>query len=203
MLQERARIASVMHEGITQVLTNVALQMEVLEQLLVDPEAARTMLKSLREAVLEALDSLRGAILELNPAAPEWTDLAGGLERFTSDFASQWGMQVRYEMTGNEREVDPEVVAVVFGFVQEALTNVRKHAPESRTEVTLSFEDATVIVTVVDDGPGFDTDAGAEAGFRLHQGLGLTRSRINLAGGRFTLRSAPDEGTTLKLEIGA
>lgn len=206
MLQERARIASVIHEGITQVLTNVAIQMEVLDQLLMDTDAARTMLKSLRQAVLEALDSLRGAILEMNPTSPEWTDLSGGLERFTNDFASQWGMEVTFNVEGEARDVDPEVIAVVFGFVQEALTNVRKHAattPTAPTEVSVIFQEGKVEVTVSDHGPGFDPEGSEEAGFRLHQGLGLTRSRVTLAGGYFSLSSAPGEGTTLKLEIAA
>jgi signal transduction histidine kinase len=201
MLQERARIASVIHEGITQVLTNVAIQMEILDQLMADTEAARTMLKSLRQAVLEALDSLRGAILELNPTSPEWTDLSGGLERFVADFASQWGMEVTFSLEGTSRDVDPEVIAVVFGFVQEALTNVRKHAATAPTEVLVTFLESKVEVEVADQGPGFDPDGGEDSGFRLHQGLGLTRSRVTLAGGRFTLVSAPGEGTTLKLEI--
>jgi signal transduction histidine kinase len=137
----------------------------------------------------------------MNPTAPEWTDLAGGLERFTGDFASQWGMNVDYVAEGTAREVDSDLIAVVFGFVQEALTNVRKHAESAHTQVTLVFEDSGIAVTVEDDGPGFDTEGGEETGFRLHQGLGLTRSRINLAGGRFSVRSKPGTGTTLKLEI--
>jgi signal transduction histidine kinase len=203
MLQERARIASVMHEGITQVLTNVAIQMEVLDQLLGEPEAARKMLASLRTAILEALDSLRGAILELNPTAPEWTDLAGGLERFTKDYASQWGMDVEYRSEGTERDIDAETIAVVFGFVQEALTNVRKHAASAPSSVQLSFRPGSIEVQVSDEGPGFDPQGGEEPGFRLHQGLGLTRSRISLAGGRFTVTSSPGAGTTLTLEIAA
>jgi signal transduction histidine kinase len=201
MLQERARIASVIHEGITQVLTNVAIQMEILEQLMADPDAAHKMIKALREAVLEALDSLRGAILELNPTAPEWTDLAGGLERFTTDFGAQWGMTVAYEVGGDPREVESETIAVVFGFVQEALTNVRKHAAGASTKVRLDFTRGMISVDVADDGPGFDPSSGDEAGFRIHQGLGLTRSRINLAGGRFIIESSEGSGTTLRLEI--
>jgi signal transduction histidine kinase len=200
MLQERSRIASVIHEGITQVLTNVTIQMEVLEQLINDPDAARTLLKSLRQAVLEALDSLRGAILELNPTSREWTDLSGGLERFVQDFASQWGMTVSYATEGDARTVDPEVIAVVFGFVQEALTNVRKHADGAPSRVLLRFNEA-IHVCVADEGPGFDPNAGEEPGFRLHQGLGLTRARISLAGGRFAVESAPSQGTTLNLDI--
>lgn len=198
LLRERARIASVIHEGITQVLTNVAVQMEVLDKLLEQPEAARPLLVRNREAVLEALDSLRGAILELTPNAPEWTELAGGLERFVSDFAAQWGLDVSFTVDGEPRDVDPEMVALVFGFVQEALSNVRKHAGTPSAAVVLSFRDGALSVEVADEGQGFDPAARTE-GFREHQGLSLTRSRARLMGARVDVESAPSSGARLVL----
>ena len=198
LLRERARIASVIHEGITQVLTNVAVQMEVLDKLLEQPEAARSLLVRNREAVLEALDSLRGAILELTPNAPEWTELAGGLERFVSDFAAQWGLDVSFRLEGESRDVDPEMVALVFGFVQEALSNVRKHAGTPAAAVSLSFGDGSLTVEVRDEGQGFDPAARTE-GFREHQGLSLTRSRARLMGARVDVDSAPGAGARLVL----
>ena len=198
LLRERARIASVIHEGITQVLTNVAVQMEVLDKLLEQPEAARSLLVRNREAVLEALDSLRGAILELTPNAPEWTELAGGLERFVSDFAAQWGLDVSFTLQGEARDVDPEMVALVFGFVQEALSNVRKHAGTPAAAVVLSFRDSSLSVEVSDHGKGFDPAARTE-GFREHQGLSLTRSRARLMGASVDVDSAPGSGARLVL----
>lgn len=203
MLQERARIASVIHEGITQVLTNVVIQMEILDRLLDDPDAARQMVKTLRTAVLEALDSLRGAILEMNPAAPEWTDLAGGLRRFTMDFGAQWGLDLSYRMEGPARDVDPEIIGIVFGFVQESLSNVRKHAGTGAAEVALTFLPDSIEVRVTDEGAGFVPGTEPEEGFRQHQGLMLLRSRVRLAGGRLRIESEPGRGTTLNLEIAA
>lgn len=203
LLQERARIASMIHEGITQVLTNVVLQMEVLDRLMDEPVAARKMITNLRGAVLEALDSLRGAILELTPAAPEWSDLAGGLERFAGDFAAQWGLEVGYSVHGKEREVDPEVLALVFGFVQEGLSNVRKHAGVPEAEVTLAFTEDTVKVEIADRGKGFDPDRVAEEGFRQHQGLSILRSRARLAGASFDVGLREGGGTTIGLELEA
>ena len=200
LLRERARIASVIHEGITQVLTNVAVQMEVLDKLLEQPEAARSLLVRNREAVLEALDSLRGAILELTPNAPEWTELAGGLERFVSDFAAQWGLDVAFAIEGAPRDVDPEIVALVFGFVQEALSNVRKHAGTTAADVVLSFAAGDLSVRVNDEGGGFDPAARTE-GFREHQGLSLTRSRARLMGARVDVDSAPGSGACLTLHV--
>ena len=200
LLQERARIASVMHEGITQVLTNVAIQMEVLEKVVDDPEAARKMLASMRTAVLDALDDLRGAILELTPAAPEWTDLAGGLERFSGDFAAQWGLTIDYSVKGSVREVDPEALALIFGFVQEALSNVRKHAGTMEAAIELTFTDSTLKVSVSDAGKGFDAASQKEDSFRQHQGIAIMRSRVRLAGATMGVDSSPGVGTTMWLE---
>lgn len=191
------------HEGITQVLTNVVLQMEILERLMDEPQAAREMLKRLRTAVLEALDSLRGAILELTPAAPEWSDLAGGLKRFAEDFAAQWGLEVGYGIEGKPREVDPEILALVFGFVQEGLSNVRKHAEVSEADLQLRFTSDTVRVSIVDHGKGFDPHVAEEEGFRQHQGLSIMRSRARLAGGSFDVGPTEGAGTTVTLELHA
>ncbi|MGH2754516.1 MAG: sensor histidine kinase [Actinomycetota bacterium] len=201
LLQERARIASVMHEGITQVLTNVAIQMEVMDGVVDDPEAARKMLRSMRTAVLDALDDLRGAILELTPAAPEWTDLAGGLERFVGDFASQWGLQITYAVEGSVREADPEALALIFGFVQEALSNVRKHAGTAEAEVALVFEPGHLRLSVADAGKGFEPAEQAEDSFRQHQGIAIMRSRVRLAGGTMGVESKPGEGTVMWVEL--
>lgn len=203
LLQERARIASVIHEGITQVLTNVVLQMEILDRLMEDPEKGREMLGKMRGAVLEALDSLRGAILELTPAAPEWSDLAGGLERFAGDFAAQWGLEIRYRVEGKQRDVDPEVIALVFGFVQEGLSNVRKHAGVKEADVVLEFLEELVRVEVIDQGAGFDPGRAEEEGLRHHQGLSIMRSRARLAGGAFDVNANEEGGTTVSLELPA
>lgn len=203
MLIERARIAGMIHEGITQVLTNVALQMEVFDQTLDDPEAARRILRSMRTAVLDALDTLRGAILELTPNAPDWTDLSKGLERFTADFASQWGLDISFAVSGTERDASPDDVALTFSFVQESLSNVRKHAQASHTWVTLGFSNGAITVEVADDGKGFVPGEGPVDSFRRHQGLQILASRARLEGAELSVRSAPGKGTTLSLRIGS
>lgn len=203
MLLERARIAGVIHEGITQVLTNVAVQMEVFDQVIEEPDAARKMLRSLRAAVLEALDDLRGAILELTPNAPEWTDLASGLGRFAADFAAQWGLDISFELSGEPRDVSPDTVGLVFAFAQEALSNVRKHSEAMGARVILSFEERRVVVQVVDDGKGFERSSGPPDGFRKHQGLQILATRVRLEDARMNVESSPGTGTKVTLEVPA
>jgi signal transduction histidine kinase len=203
LAQERTRIASVIHEGLTQVLTNVAIQLEVLDQVSDDPDAAREMVRSARSAVLEALDSLRGAVFEMAPATPEWGDLATGLDRYVADYASQWGLDLTFEAQGESRDVPAELLALAYAFVQEGLTNLRKHAEASSGDVTLRFEPNWLSLSVCDPGVGFDPDGGRSVDFREHQGLALTRTRVTLMGGRFEVRSAKGKGTCIAMRVPA
>jgi two-component system nitrate/nitrite sensor histidine kinase NarX len=154
-----------------------------------------------REAVMQALDDLRGAIFELAPREAGSDDLAGGLGRYVDDFGAQWGLEVECVVEGIERPVDPEVVALMFAFVQESLTNVRKHAQTTSAKVRLVYDDAAIRVEVQDQGEGFDPAARDDEGFRKHQGLNLLRSRVWLMGGRIEVVSAPLQGTSLVMEI--
>lgn len=201
LLRERSRIASAIHEGLTQVVTNVAIQLQVLERYLGDPAKAAAMVEASREAVTQALDDLRGAIFELAPREAGSDDLAGGLIRYVDDFGAQWGLEVDCDVHGDERPVDPDIVALMFAFVQEGLTNVRKHAQSTSAEVKLEFTPEAITVEVSDQGEGFEPSARDDEGFRKHQGLNLLRSRVWLMGGRIEVISAPGRGVSLIMEI--
>jgi signal transduction histidine kinase len=203
LARERTRIASVIHEGLSQVLSNVAIQLEVLDQVSDDPRTARGMVRSARSAVLEALDSLRGAVFEMTPAVPEWGDLATGLDRYVADYAAQWGLNLAFEAEGPGRDVSAELLALAYAFVQEGLTNIRKHAEAPRGVVKLLFEPSWLSISVCDEGIGFDPSGRQEEGFREHQGLALTRTRVTLMGGRFEVRSARGRGTCLAMRVPA
>lgn len=203
LLRERARIGSVIHEGITQVLTNVAIQLEVTGHVLDDPDQARAMLTASREAVLEALDSLRTIIFDLTPRTDEWTDLVGGLEQFVGDFGAQWGLTVDLRVEGEAREVDAEVTSLVFAFVQEGLTNARKHARVDEVRVLVQFLRGRLAVEVADDGVGIDVEEHEERSLRQHQGLKLMESRVRLMDGAFSLDAGNGSGVRLRMEIPA
>lgn len=201
LLRERARIASVIHEGITQELTNVSIQLEVLKHVAEEPETIRDMVGSSRQAVLQALESLRTVIFDLTPPDEEWTDLVTGLSGFVVDFGAQWGIDVGLAISGEPRDLDIEVVSMAFAFVQEALTNVRRHADTDHAEVSLTFTPQRLHLEVRDDGRGIQEPADDE--LRLHQGLKIVESRVRLLDGKFVISSEPGEGTSVRLEVPA
>jgi len=203
LLRERARIASVIHEGITQVLTNVAIQLEVLGHHADEPAAVRNMVGASRSAVLQALESLRTAILDLTPPSEEWTDLVVGLQGFVVDFAAQWGIECRLEILGTPREIASEVVSLAFGFVQEGLTNVRKHARIEHADVQLSFGPGVVSIEVRDAGGGLSEADVDHTDLRRHQGLAILASRIRLLNGRFHVESPAEGGVCVRMVVPA
>lgn len=203
LLRERARIASVIHEGITQVLTNVAIQLEVLGHHADEAATVRNLVAASRTAVLQALDSLRTAILDLTPPAEEWTDLVVGLRGFVNDFASQWGVECRLEVLGTPREIASEVVSLAFAFVQEGLTNVRKHARSDHADVNLTFGPGVVSIEVRDGGVGLESTSTEDTDLRRHQGLAILASRVRLLNGRFHLESPAEGGVCVRMVVPA
>lgn len=201
LLRERARIASVIHEGITQVLTNVSVQLEVLRHSAENPDVVRELVGMSRDAVLESLESLRAVIFDLNPPEEEWADLISGLRSFLDDYASQWGIAVTFNVDGDARDVDAEIISTVFAFVQEGLTNVRRHAQTDAATVTVTFASDRLHVAVQDEGAGIqphDTD-----GLRPHQGLNIVKSRVRLLQGSVRIDSSPGAGTTVAITVPA
>jgi signal transduction histidine kinase len=123
------------------------------------------------------------------------------LRRYAADFGAQWGLDVSYSVEGMVREVSADVLALAFAFVQEGLTNLRRHARTTGGEVTLRFEPAGLSLSVCDRGVGFDRSDRQRHGFRQQQGLALTEARAKLMGGRFEVRSSPGQGTCISVGI--
>jgi signal transduction histidine kinase len=144
--------------------------------------------RSVRDAVEQIgteIESLRNLITELRPAALDEIGLAPAIESLCRRLATVEGLEVEMEVEVGGR-LDPEVETVVYRLVQEALTNVAKHAQAERVRVEVGLEYDVIRVAVSDDGRGFDPAADAE-GFGL---VGM-RERVALAHGQLAIESEP------------
>ncbi len=199
--EERMRIARDMHDGPAQSMANLVLQAEVLEKLLLkDPTAVVTELIDFKSVVREALDETRRLIFDLRPMTLDDLGLVPTLRRYIKEYAEKSGLVARFHLVGEERRLPGNYEAVLFRIVQEALTNVRKHARASGVDVTLTLQQHRAVAVVKDDGEGFDVAATeARQGRTRNLGLISMRERADLEKGALEIRSQLGKGTEVRV----
>jgi two-component system, NarL family, sensor histidine kinase DegS len=199
--EERMRIARDMHDGPAQMLANLVLQAEVLERLLGrDPRLVLRELADFKVGVRDALEETRRLIFDLRPMTLDDLGLVPTLRKFVREFGEKTGVAARFHLVGEERRLPGNYEGVLFRIIQEALTNVRKHARARTVEVTLTLQPHRVVAIVKDDGEGFDV-AATEARLGRTRNLGLIsmRERADLEKGHMEIRSQLGRGTEAKV----
>jgi signal transduction histidine kinase len=200
---ERARVARDLHDQIGQSLTSVLLGLRLVDGTLAtdapDLDDARAHTAEVRALVAQALDEVRRLAFDLRPTVLDDVGLVAALRRLASDHIERNGITVELRLVGldDDTRLPSELETVVYRVVQEAVTNVARHAAASRADVVLSVEGHRVQATVVDDGVGFtvgDDELGS-------LGLAGMRERASLVGGRLDIISGLGEGTTVVLKV--
>ena len=193
---ERARLARELHDETGQALTSILLGLKPLEQTAQTDETLAAV-ASVRELVVSTLQDVRRLAVELRPSALDDFGLVSAVERLAQTFREQSGMQVDLETRLGEERLPGEVETALYRIVQEALTNIVKHAEASRVSILLTRKDGSALAVVEDDGLGFDPGATRDEGLGL---LGM-RERVALVGGRLRIESATGAGATLVAEV--
>ena len=200
ILSERNRLALELHDVVSQKLFSVMLTAEAAAtQIDDDPIAARAQLGRLRDLSKEALDELRSLILGLRPPELERDGLAGTLRKEVEMVARTHGTDVELQIDpgfasdGGEREL------ALLRIAHEALHNAVRHAHAEHVVVRLTGDDGRTVIEVSDDGIGFDPHA-ADVRSR-HLGLTSMEERTRELQGHLKIRSAPGQGTTVRVEI--
>lgn len=194
---ERRRLARELHDETGQALTSILLGLKRIEDA-DDRAQLDEALGSLRALVVETLHDVRRLAVELRPRALDDFGLVAALERLTETFAEQTGITIDLDHRLGDERLPGEVETALYRIVQEALTNVVKHAGASFVTISLGRSDGRVTVVVEDDGRGFEA-LGTVAG----GGLGLVgmRERLGLLGGRLSVDSTQGAGTTIVAEV--
>ncbi|MFQ5343584.1 MAG: GAF domain-containing protein, partial [Anaerolineae bacterium] len=201
---ERERIAREMHDGLAQVLSYVNAKTQAVQEFLQSGqvEPARAQLQQLEEAAQEVYADVREAILGLRTTIGKGRGLFPVLEEYLQRFTEQTGVQT--ELTSSPEvsafSFDPRVEIQLVRIVQEALTNVRKHAQADRAWVRFVANGAWAEVTIEDDGRGFDPNNPRRSAWPCF-GLQTMRERAEAAGGSLEIASRPGEGTHVRARI--
>jgi signal transduction histidine kinase len=200
--EERERIAREMHDGLAQVLGYVNTKSQAVEELLAAgrTDAARAQLGQLASAARSVYVDVREAILGLtSPIAPE-RGLVGAIEEYAARFSDAAKIATTVEASPAARDVrlSPEAQAQAFRIVQEALTNVRKHAAALSARISLDVRDAQLQVVIRDNGRGIGADE--EHGGWPRYGIQGMRERAAALGGTLELRDTPP-GASVELRV--
>ena len=193
---ERRRLARELHDETGQALTSILLGLKGLDEAAGRGEA-RQAAAALRELVVQTLHDVRRLAVELRPKALDDFGLVPAIERLAESFTEQTGIAVDFEAAVGDSRLPSEIETALYRIVQEALTNVVKHAGARHVSVILSRKDGSVTAVIEDDGRGF------EAGGTDGAGLGLVgmRERLGLLDGRLAIESTQGAGTTLVVEV--
>jgi signal transduction histidine kinase len=201
IVEERNRLARELHDSVTQRLFALRLTGEAVAGLLErDPAAARAQLERLHELSGEAIEELRTVILALRPAAIEAEGLAATLAKHVDLLRRAYGIEIALDTAGRV-ELSAAAASEVLRIAQEALQNALRHAGAGRIAVRLEAADGHVVLSVADDGEGFDANAPAVRARRL--GLTSMEERARDLGGRLEIDSEPGRGTTIRLAVPA
>lgn len=199
--EERRRIARELHDSTSQSLTSLLVGLRALDQS--GDDALRQHTEDLRQIVSNVLEEVHGLAWQLRPSVLDDMGLAAALKRAVADYRARYDLTVDLSIHGlDEERLSPEVETTIYRIVQEALTNVARHAQAHTVSVMIDRRDTQALVIVEDDGVGLPPDVLAQRS-REHLGLYGIRERAELLGGKFNIESEPEHGTSLFVEIPA
>jgi signal transduction histidine kinase len=163
-------------------------------------ERATEILAQAESKLGEETQGLRDLMGMLHPPILDERGVQSALEDYAREFSKQTGTAVHFQSKLSER-LDRSHETIIYRIVQEALTNVRKHARAASVQVNLQAQDGQVRLEVADDGIGFVPEEIPALVSRGHFGLMSMRQRAELAGGSCTWASAPQRGTRVVVSI--
>lgn len=195
--QERRHLARELHDEIGQVLTCLKLSLEMGPRL--GAADVRARLGQAREQIRELTSRVRDLSLRLRPTMLDDLGLIPALLWHFERYTAQTQVRVRFEHRGLERRFPPELETAAYRIVQEALTNVARHARTDEARVRIWYDHELLSIQVEDGGAGFDTEHLMSSG--RSSGLSGMHERAQLLGGRLTVESTRGAGTRVMAEL--
>jgi two-component system, NarL family, sensor histidine kinase DegS len=193
--EERARLARELHDGAVQEVIALIQRVDRIERHLErgDGVQAIACAQSMRQALLGLAEELRTVIGDLRPPALQELGLVRAVAMLVHR-ADPESLAVTMQVEGTEQRLGPAQELAAYRIVQEAWSNVLRHACARHVVITIQYTREGLVVSVRDDGVGFSLEHASRTG---HWGLRGMQERAELAGGRLELRGTPDSGTEL------
>lgn len=201
--EERTRIACEIHDGLVQSLAGVNFKLDLCEQLILkDPKASQTTLRQTRAELKLAIQEARQVIFNLRPVHYDQLELIPALTNYLKSYETQSHIKTEFSVTGDEKTMPPKTKVFLFRILQEALSNVEKHAKADAVSVHIEIGRHTLMATVQDNGIGFDVEAVSRNPEKWdHFGLRGIVERARLVGGQAKIESYKGRGTRIVMHV--
>jgi signal transduction histidine kinase len=198
---ERKRIARELHDQTSQSLTSLMVGLKMAETQ--TPNDMRQSIANLRQLSYQTLEAVHNLAIELRPPSLDDLGLVAALQQYTNEYSEKFSINADFQAIGLEaRRLPPEVEIALYRIVQEALTNVAKHAKAKVVSVLLESRGASIVAIIEYNGKGFDVQK-VSAPSKSERRLGLygMQERAALIDGMLTIESRPGVGTTIFVEV--
>jgi|GEM_PF-1020190 len=200
---ERQELASVLHDRVGQYLTGLNLNLKILQnQLQERPDAE--LQKRLSDSLLmveETTHQIRDVMADLNPPVLDEYGLVEAIKWYCGDFSNHSGIATNVNGGKVEPRLSPSVEKILFRLVQESLNNVAKHAQASKVDIKIASHNDSLVITVKDDGTGFDPNENNGRQQKPHWGLLSMQRRVASIGADLHIHSMPGEGTEVSIKV--
>ena len=199
--EEAGRIARELHDELGQVLTGLKLELSTVGRACASSANAAALERAIAhmsEQIDRAIDSVRRLSSELRPPVLDRLGLAAAVDWLVREREGTSGLAIMLNVHNLREPIDPLVSITLFRIVQEALTNVLRHADATEVNINLAGHESTLALTIHDNGKGMDA---ATAEGPLSLGILGMRERVHLVGGSFRMEGGPGRGTTIVVNV--
>lgn len=201
--EERTRIACEIHDGLVQSLAGVNFKLDLCQQLVrKNPRASLATLKESKAQLKLAIQEARQVIFNLRPLHYDKMELIPALTNYLKSYETQSHIAAKFSVTGDEQILFPRTKIFLFRIIQEALSNVQKHAQADRVSIQLEIDLEMLRVTITDNGVGFDMETVLRDPEKWdHFGIRGILERARLVGGEGRIESKKGRGTKIIVEV--
>ncbi|MGE5405623.1 MAG: sensor histidine kinase, partial [Candidatus Saccharibacteria bacterium] len=202
--EERHRIAREVHDGPAQSIANLAFRMEIHKKHLEmkSPQELLAEVDAIAESVRSTTRDVRTIIYNLKPAYLD-DGFFQAIQGLIDNFKNNSSLQVDFSCSGDDSRVQDYIMSTLYRILQESLNNINKHAEADQVQIAASIDDSSIILSVRDNGKGFDKEKVQREKPRLSGGYGLIgiNERVELVKGTIDVESEPGNGTLITVRI--
>ncbi len=200
---ERTRIALDIHDGLVQTLVGLNYKLDLCGELMEkDTAQCRLLILETRELLKAAIEEARQVVFNLRPLHFDRMELFPAIRNYLKTYARQYQIEADFKVRGDEHRIPPRVKIFLFRIIQEALSNVQRHAKATRVGVDLTIGKSDLRTTLSDNGRGFDLEEVSSHPEKWASfGLKGIMERARLLGGTAVIDTKPGQGTKIVLRV--